>query len=94
MQGGGVERGGFGAGVNVEFAGAFGEIFQKARHRFRGHAAGVAQAEEVVGEADAVGGELRQGGPAEAGEDPREEGGRAGFADEAGLAEAELGGDG
>lgn len=92
VQGGGVEFGGVGAGVEVKFAGAVGKVFQKASHGCGGHASGIAQAENVVRETNAVGGEFRSSGLAEVSEDPREQRGWAGFADEPGFAKAEFGG--
>ena len=86
--------GGLGAGVKVELAGAVGELREEAREGGGGHATGGAQAEDAVGEMNAVLFQMRNGGAAEALENPGREGEWAGFAHEAHGAKAVLGGDG
>ena len=89
-----VGLGGFGSGMKVEFAGAVGELREEAGDGGGGHATGVAQAEDAVGEMDAVLFQMRNGGAAEALENPWHRREWAGFADEAHGAEAVLDGDG
>ena len=78
-----IEFPGFGAGVEVEFAHAVGEAIENADEADGGHAAGVPQAEDVIGGANVVRSEFVRGGGAERAEDQRNWRAVAWLADEA-----------
>lgn len=89
-----VWQGWFGAGVKIDFVRARGCQCERALEGGEVHVAGVTQAEGAVGESNAGGAEVRDGGAAEALENPREQRGWARFADEAGVGETVGAGDG
>ena len=89
-----VRVGGFSTGVKIQLARAVGQLCEKARDGGGGHATGFAQAEDLVCELDVVLFQMRNGGAAEALENPGHECEWAGFSDEAHGSESVLGGDG
>ena len=73
----------FGSGVKIEFTRAGRESFDDAQEARAGHAAGVTQAKDSIGSADAARGKGARGAETQRAEDERDGCAVAGFADEA-----------